>query len=184
MRKFLVAIAVAAFISAVVDAHSNLISPKPRNAIDSNDPRWAGGKSPDKWSDKWSEVRAVVFPFLRPCLILLKNNHKDKRPCACRNGTSICDVGQTCLWMGVVTPTSPSSSSSSHHPSYASCHLSKGCSIGCKECDGGIINGNPVGANPNSIDRCRSGMNATINDPLLRTTNREVTVTPTPLLPC
>ena len=116
-----------ALVSITVEAHSNLIYPKPRNAIDSNDPRWSGGKSPDQWNDRWNE---------------------DKRPCACRNGTDICDIGQTCLWMGV------------------------GCSIGCKECDGGIINGTPVGANPNSIDRCGSGMKATINDPLHRTTNR------------
>ena len=127
MKVALTVFATTALVSITVEAHSNLIYPKPRNAIDSNDPRWAGGKSPDKWGDRWND---------------------DKRPCACRNGTSICDIGQTCLWMGV------------------------GCSIGCKECDGGIINGTAVGANPNSIDRCGSGMKATVNDPLLRTTNR------------
>jgi hypothetical protein len=113
---------------ATAASHSNLIYPKPRNAIDSQDPRWAGGKAPDSWGDKHND---------------------DKRPCACRNGTDICDIGQTCLWMSV------------------------GCSIGCKECDGGVINNQSVGANPNSIDRCGSGMKATVNDPLLRTTNRE-----------
>ena len=111
-----------------VAAHSNLIYPKPRNAIDSQDPRWAGGKSPDTWGGPPAN---------------------DQRPCACRNGTDICDIGQTCLWMSV------------------------GCSIGCKECDGGVINNKSVGANPNIIDRCGSGMKATVNDPLLRTTNRE-----------
>jgi hypothetical protein len=51
--------------------------------------------------------------------------------------------------------------------------MSVGCSIGCKECDGGTINNKSVGANPNLLDRCGSGMKSTINDPLLRTTNRE-----------
>jgi len=118
-------------LAATAYAHSNLIYPIPRNAIDRFDPPWAGGKAPPgpaTWGDKHND---------------------DKRACACANGTDICDIGQTCLWMGV------------------------GCSIGCKECDGGIINGKPVGANPNNIDRCGSGMNATINDPMLRTTNRE-----------
>lgn len=44
---------------------------------------------------------------------------------------------------------------------------SQGCTIGCQECDGGS-------SNPNFHDRCGSGMNATVNDPLLRTYNRNV----------
>ena len=51
--------------------------------------------------------------------------------------------------------------------------MSVGCSIGCKTCDGGTINGKAVGANPNNLDRCGSGMKATVNDPMQRTTNRE-----------
>merc|ERR1712039_443719 len=58
----------------------------------------------------------------------------------------ICDSAQTCLWMSV------------------------GCTIGCKECDGG----SQGGANPNGQDRCGSGMKATINDPKFRTINRNV----------
>ena len=67
-------------------------------------------------------------------------------PCACRNGTEACESAQTCLWMSV------------------------GCTIGCKECDGGSMGG----ANPNGKDRCGSGMKATINDPKYRTLNRDV----------
>ena len=95
---------------AVVAAHSNLIYPKPRNAIDSLLPEWSGGKSPYVWQ-----------PYGAP-------------PCGCTNGTdgSTCDSAQTCLWFSV------------------------GCSIGCKECDGGDTGG----ANPNVKDRCNSGMKA------------------------
>lgn len=68
--------------------------------------------------------------------------------CNCANGTQPCDVGQSCLW------------------------FSDGCSIGCEACDGT----NPVphhctahsrcgnaglGGNPNTRDRCNSGLNAT-----------------------
>ena len=65
--------------AAVAAAHSNLIYPKPRNAIDSDLPEWSGGKAPYLWQP-----------------------HGDA-PCACRNGTSgaACEVAQTCLWMSV-----------------------------------------------------------------------------------
>jgi len=116
-----------ALVVATASAHSNLISPKPRNAIDSSLPAWHGGKSPDVWQP-----------------------HGDF-PCACRNGSSVCDAGQTCLWMSV------------------------GCSIGCAECDGGTIAGASVGTNPNSLDRCGGGMRPTNNDPLARTFNRNCT---------
>ena len=43
-----------------------------------------------------------------------------------------------------------------------------GCSIGCKECDGGAKGP----GNPNRIDRCGAGMKATNNDPATRTINR------------
>eukprot|EP00040_Diaphanoeca_grandis_P015763 m.80821 g.80821 ORF g.80821 m.80821 type:complete len:364 (-) comp25352_c0_seq1:337-1428(-) len=43
--------------------------------------------------------------------------------------------------------------------------FSQGCTIGCKTCDGGP-------SNPNTADRCHSGMNATVNDPMHRTFNR------------
>merc|ERR550514_2352196 len=87
-------------------AHSNLITPKPRNAIDSLLPEWSNGKAPTVWMP-----------------------HGDN-PCQCRNGTDVCDVAQTCLWMSV------------------------GCTIGCKVCDGG----SHEGTNPNRDDRCGSGM--------------------------
>ena len=125
------AAAVALLAAAAVDAHSNLISPMPRNAIDRNDPRWEHGESsPDLWQSnlgpKWGQA------------------------CACANGTSPCDIGQTCLWMSV------------------------GCSLGCESCDGGQ-NGHG-GTNPNSKDRCGEGKGkATNNDPLHRTFNRNCT---------
>merc|ERR1711988_1781778 len=70
---------------------------------------------------------------------------KNGTPCACRNGTDVCSPAQTCLWFSV------------------------GCTIGCKECDGG--DQGPV--NPNRKDRCGSGMKATNNDPRTRTFNRD-----------
>ena len=52
---------------------------------------------------------------------------------------------------------------------------SVGCTIGCKTCDGGFVNGKSVGVNPNrGLDRCGSGMKATNNDPKTRTLNRDV----------
>jgi hypothetical protein len=72
--------------------------------------------------------------------------------CNCINATTSlgqvpCDVGQSCFW------------------------FSNGCSIGCPTCDGGA--GSHGGANPNTQDRCGSGAKATINDPKLRTFNRD-----------
>jgi len=108
---------------ATASAHSSLIYPKPRNAIDSLLPEWQGGKAPS--AAHWQP-------------------HGDV-PCACKNDTQTCDVAQTCLWFTV------------------------GTSIGCKEPDGGT-KGN---SNPNGKDRCGSGMNATNNNPLHRTINRD-----------
>jgi len=121
---------VLAAVLTVAAGHSTLISPRPRNAIDSADPRWQGGKgSPDIW-------QSGLGPEMG-------------QACACRNGSDVCNMGQTCLWMSV------------------------GCSIGCKECDGG--QGGHGGTNPNSQDRCNSGMRATVNNPLHRTFNRNCT---------
>jgi hypothetical protein len=53
--------------------------------------------------------------------------------------------------------------------------MSVGCSIGCKTCDGGTIDGKSVGTNPNAIDRCKGGAQPTNNDPLHRTFNRNCT---------
>ena len=58
-------------------AHSSLIYPKPRNAIDSLLPEWSGGKAPYRW------------PY---------NHLAGDYPCACRNGTEPCESAQTCLW--------------------------------------------------------------------------------------
>jgi hypothetical protein len=73
---------ILASVVSTAAAHSNLIYPKPRNAIDSNDPRWQHGDgSPDIWQNK-----------LGP---------KMGQACACVNGSDPCDIGQTCLWMSV-----------------------------------------------------------------------------------
>ena len=58
-------------------AHSSLITPKPRNAIDSELPAWKDGLSPYYW---------------------VKGIGKAGAPCACRNGTESCASAQTCLW--------------------------------------------------------------------------------------
>ena len=107
----------------LVASHSNLIRPKPRNAIDSELPEWSNGNAPYMWVPG------------------IGNNGT---PCACKNGTDVCAPAQTCLWMSV------------------------GCSIGCKECDGG----DQGTTNPNRKDRCGSGMKSTNNDPKHRTVNR------------
>ena len=119
--KLALALALAALPLAA--AHSSLITPKPRNAIDSELPEWKDGNSPYMW---------------------VPNIGKDGAPCACKNGTSACASAQTCLWFSV------------------------GCSIGCKECDGG----DKGPSNPNRKDRCGGGMKATNNDPATRTVNR------------
>lgn len=62
-------------------AHSNLIKPKPRNAIDSELPEWANGKAPYHWEGPGNGTA----------------------PCACRNGTDVCASAQTCLWFNVGT---------------------------------------------------------------------------------
>ena len=59
---------------ALAAAHSSLISPKPRNAIDGNDPRWKHGlSSPDLWQKDFGEIWGQA--------------------CACKNGSSVCDIG-------------------------------------------------------------------------------------------
>ena len=116
-----------------VAAHNMLITPKPRNAIDSELPEWAGGGAPYVWLPGGGGTAPSAPGAYYPC--------------ACRNGTNACDVAQTCLWFSV------------------------GCTIGCKECDGGAKGG----TNPNARDRCGSGMNATLNNPKYRTLNRHVT---------
>ena len=58
-------------------AHSNLIYPMPRNAIDSLLPGWENGTAPYVWK-----------PYGDP-------------PCGCTNGTEACESAQTCLWFSV-----------------------------------------------------------------------------------
>ena len=76
----LLALAVVALQLGLGAAHSNLIYPKPRNAIDSLLPEWSGGKAPYVW-------KGGPEPFHVPCV--------------CKNGTQPCESAQTCLWMSV-----------------------------------------------------------------------------------
>eukprot|EP00038_Savillea_parva_P017602 m.21074 g.21074 ORF g.21074 m.21074 type:complete len:358 (+) comp3855_c0_seq1:52-1125(+) len=110
-------------------AHSSLLNPFPRNAVDKNLPQWSNGR--------FGDGLHCAHPA---------NEKKDGIcwGCNCTNGTSPCNVGQTCVW------------------------FSQGCSIGCKTCDG-------LESNPNTVDRCNSGMKPTNNDPKYRTYNRNVT---------
>jgi len=75
---------VCALILGSAAAHSNLIYPKPRNAIDSLLPEWQGGKAP------------AVAHWLPP-------QAPPQLPCACANDTEICESAQTCLWFTVGT---------------------------------------------------------------------------------
>ena len=118
-------LATALLAVPVARAHSSLLVPLSRNAVDKSLAPWKGGSHGD----------GQFGP--------------DDFGCNCVNGTTsrgptACDVGQSCFW------------------------FSNGCSIGCKQCDGG----NTSGTNPNTRDRCNSGAKATINAPQLRTYNR------------
>jgi len=65
---------VVSTLIATAAAHSSLIYPKPRNAIDGNDPRWKHGlDSPDLWQKDFGPIWGQA--------------------CACKNGTSACDIG-------------------------------------------------------------------------------------------
>ena len=130
----------AGLFLAPAAAHNMLITPKPRNAIDSELPEWSHGKAPYTWDPSGGGQH----PYPKANYSAQVDGYF---PCACRNGSHTCDVAQTCLWMSV------------------------GCTIGCKECDGG----SKGGANPNGKDRCGGGMKATINDPKYRTLNRNAT---------
>ena len=68
-------------------SHGSLIMPRSRNTIDADTEAWSNGKHPDTGS---------IEPY----------------NCACTNGTSVCNNGQSCFW------------------------FSQGCTIGCKDCDG------------------------------------------------
>ena len=122
---------------APVGAHNMLITPKPRNAIDSELPEWRDGRAPYTWDPSGGGTHPYHKANYTPEV-------DGFFPCACRNGTHTCDAAQTCLWMSV------------------------GCTIGCKQCDGG----SQGGTNPNGKDRCGAAMKATINDPRYRTLNR------------
>lgn len=69
-------------LAVAASAHSSLIYPKPRNAIDSSLPEWSGGRAPYRW-EKVNDPPWADYP------------------CACKNGTEPCESAQTCLWFSV-----------------------------------------------------------------------------------
>ena len=116
----------------------SLVVPAPRNGLDRALPPWKDGK----W---WPYEQHCAHPdpsWDPQTPSGCKPPGTDGWGCNCQNGSSPCDVAQSCLW------------------------FSQGCTIGCKACDGGA-------SNPNTKDRCGSGMKATLNDPKLRTYNRQ-----------
>jgi hypothetical protein len=134
-------------------AHSSLISPISRNAVDRVLAPWSNGTFGNNrscahpaWENTtykrfgtcWVRIFVVYTRYLFSSLPL------PLQGCNCVNGTHKCDVAQTCVW------------------------FSQGCSIGCKKCDGGE-------SNPNYRDRCGSGMKPTNNDPYFRTLNQNAT---------
>mmetsp|Transcript_25476 Transcript_25476/g.76811 ORF Transcript_25476/g.76811 Transcript_25476/m.76811 type:complete len:367 (+) Transcript_25476:40-1140(+) len=131
--------------SGAAIGHMSLVVPISRNAVDRALPPWAGGK--------W-------YPYEPNC----------SHPGATRPGEpgwnpqvpSGCIPPGTDGWgCNCWNGTAPCDVAQS-------CFwFSQGCTIGCKACDGG-------GSNPNTRDRCKSGMNATNNLPAHRTFNRDV----------
>ena len=97
--------AALAAVPLLAAAHSTVIIPRPRNAVDAlTDPRFGSCHGPDS-----TGVGKGCAPL---------NNGKGKCAygqscgCQCTNGTSPCNIGQTCFW------------------------FSQGCTIGCKTCTG------------------------------------------------
>ena len=76
--------------AAQTAAHSSLVSPVSRNAVDRSLPPWHGGR----FGDNQSCAHPTTYP---------SSSNTYKRfgrcwGCNCVNGTQPCDVAQTCLW--------------------------------------------------------------------------------------
>eukprot|EP01050_Picozoa_sp_SAG11_P033697 SAG11_NODE_11565_length_752_cov_1.343032_1_plen_185_part_10 len=139
-------------------AHSNVIVPKPRNAIDAlTDPRF-GSCTSNKGCSPLENGKGLCA-YGASC------------GCQCTNGTSPCDIGQTCL----CAPFAPACSLGSTLTFRWICHswFSQGCSIGCPTCTG-------VKARA-QVDICGKGMKATICDERLRTYNIKAPATRRPI---
>lgn len=88
-----------------VEGHGSLVIPQSRNSIDRLLPQWAGGypAQPDfPGTGRWGLPNQTCATVPWSC----------QEACVCSNGTSPCDVGQSCFW------------------------FSSGCTIGCETCDG------------------------------------------------
>ena len=109
---------------ATANAHMSMIRPIPRNAIDRLDPRWKDGKwFPYREScSNCTTKTCVTDPHAQGWNPQIPSGcvppGTDGWGCNCANGTSPCDVGQSCFW------------------------FSNGCTIGCKTCTGKPANPN------------------------------------------
>jgi hypothetical protein len=167
-----------AHLAGLASAHMSLVTPFPRNAVDKSDPRWSGGKwypyephcahpsSPNKpgqpgWN---SQVPSGCVP-----------NGTDGWGCNCANGTGVCDVGQSCLWFSQVgvcraarAACIRSTAALSRLSGRAFVHH-QGTTIGCKIATGGPSNPNKNPCFPGCGCDETKPVNATLNDPQLRT---------------
>ena len=134
--------ALALAIVGSADAHGSLTVPQVRNSIDRLAPQWKGGypKVPDfPGTGRWGLPNETCGTVPWSC----------QEGCSCSNGTSPCDVGQSCFW------------------------FASGCTIGCESCDGN--GGRPGDGSMHGVGSCRCPghcINSTNNDPKHRTANR------------
>lgn len=104
----------AAFLGTIggAAAHGAMVSPAPRNAIDSELPAWDHGKH--------APQTGVIEPL----------------SVGCTNGTEPCAVGQSVFWFSQVS----FQSGFDHEPALTVWVLvaccAQGCTPGCKSCDG------------------------------------------------
>lgn len=130
-------------IAPVVRGHGSLTIPQVRNSVDRQAPQWKGGYP-----------KIPDFPgtgrWGLPNETCGTVPWSCQEGCSCSNGTEPCDVGQSCFW------------------------FASGCTIGCEACDGN--GGRPGDGTMHGVGACRCNdncINSTLNDPKLRTTNRQ-----------
>ena len=115
MRIISAALAALAALPGL-DAHSSLISPIPRNAIDRDVAPWKGRP----WGPGTLPGSPPIGPGVGHCEHPAHSDNGGCWGCTCVNGTAPCTSGQTCVY------------------------FSQGCAIGCESCDGKESNPNRV----------------------------------------